>query len=260
MKALLAQKASVPDLEQNLNVVVSTLRQAPGVDLVVFPELFLSGYEATAAAGRALKPESQPMRDLAAVCRETKTSLIVGFCEGIDGGKFANSLACIDGDGLLQGVYRKVQLFGGAEKEVFSAGSSLFVACLEGVRVGCLICFDLEFPEHARALAEAGIDMLVTVAANMSPYGPDHELHARARAVENRVPHLYVNRVGGEAGLRFVGESRVISADGSVVEELGAEPGELLADLEVPAPAPPADVDYLDQLRTGMPVRSAIAD
>ena len=63
-----------------------------------------------------------------------------------------------------------------------------------------MICFDVEFPEVARSLAKAGANLLVTVSANMDPFGRDHDVFATARALENGVPHLYVNQVGRGRG------------------------------------------------------------
>jgi predicted amidohydrolase len=117
-----------------------------------------------------------------------------------------------------------------------------------------LLCFDMEFPEPARALAAAGADLLVTAAANMEPYYADHELASRARALDNRLPHVYVNRVGAQAGLRFVGGSRLIAPDGSV--QLQCPEGESLTTATLP-PGDQGDeeVQYLAQVPRRLPVR-----
>lgn len=51
----------------------------------------------------------------------------------------------------------------------------------------------------------------------MEPFAPDHAVYARARAMENGLPHLYANRNGSESGIRFVGESVALDADGGVI-------------------------------------------
>jgi predicted amidohydrolase len=154
-------------------------------------------------------------------------------------------------------TYRKCHLFGDGERRAFVPGETLCVAELAGVRVGVLICFDVEFPEPARALAHAGAEMLVTVAANMEPYGPDHALAVRARALDNRRVHLYVNRTGSQAGLEFVGGSAAIASDGSVLAMLGSAPGVVSMDLDVSATAA-GDVDYLAHLRRGLRVEDGV--
>ncbi len=133
---------------------------------------------------------------------------MIGFAERNEDGSCSNSVACIDRDGSLAGVYRKTQLYAG-EREVFRPGRELRIVTLAGIAVAPLICFDVEFPEPVRALALAGAELLVTASANMEPFGPDHELATRARALENRLPHLYANAVGTIGRLSFVGLSRV---------------------------------------------------
>jgi predicted amidohydrolase len=114
----------------------------------------------------------------------------------------------------------------------------------------------MEFPEHARALALAGADLLLTVAANMEPFLGDHRLASRARALDNRLPHLYCNRCGEEAGVRFVGGSRAIGADGAIHAEAGGAAEELLAVASLPRGLSDQRVDYLAHLREGIGVKS----
>ncbi len=84
--------------------------------------------------------------------------------------------------------------------------------------------------DELHTVAQAGADLLVTASANMEPFYADHELATRARALENRLPHLYANAVGTSGPHRFVGGSRSIGPDGTVVAELPApEEGLLLA-------------------------------
>ena len=94
--------------------------------------------------------------------------------------------------------------------------------------VGPLICFDVEFPEPARELAAAGAELLVTASANMAPFGPDHEVATRARALESRLPRLHANGVGAIGGLRLVGGSRSVDASGAVLVEAGSDEEALL--------------------------------
>jgi predicted amidohydrolase len=105
------------------------------------------------------------------------------------------------------------------------------------------------FPLWAGALALGGAEMLVTASANMAPFHEDHLLASRARALDNRLAHLYVNRVGSEAGLRFVGGSRAIDPGGNVLTDAGQD-GERLLAIEM-AEVQPGDerTDYLALLR-----------
>jgi (R)-amidase len=197
LRALLAQLACrAGAVEQNLARLEDLLTQHRGVDLAVFPELFLQGYELRTAADLAIAADSRQVERIRAAAAGAGTAVIVGFAERLPQGGVANSVACVDADGRLAGVARKTQLFGAAERRVFREGENLLLVDLAGRAVAPLICFEIEFPEPARALALAGADLLVTIAANMKPYGPEQELACRARALENRRPHLYVNAVG----------------------------------------------------------------
>ncbi|MEU9337186.1 nitrilase-related carbon-nitrogen hydrolase [Streptomyces sp. NPDC048290] len=250
LRVVLAQLTPRPgDTAANLDRLESVLAGHADAELIVFPELFLTGYDLGAVREQALNaygPEIGRVRELA---RRWRTAVAVGFPEATGDG-VASSLACVDTDGTLAGVYRKTHLFG-RERDHFTPGDRLAVVELAGVPVGPLICFDIEFPEPARTLALAGARLLVSVAANMAPYGPDHDLASRARALDNRLPHLYVNRTGREAPFTFTGHSRAVAPDGSLTLPLG--PGEQVAPARI-ALGTAADwpTDYLHHLRPGL--------
>ncbi len=257
MRIVLAQVTGTPgDIEANTVLLERTLQQHPRADVVVFPELYLPGYFAGRDPRFAVGSSDEVMLRIGRAAELAETNVVFGFAERRAGG-VSNSVAHIDARGRLTRVYRKAQLFGEGETEAFLAGESLEIAEINGTPAGLLNCFDVEFPEHARALARAGAEILITVAANMEPYGPDHALAVRSRAVENRRFHVYVNRVLAESDLRFVGESCVVAPSGEALRVLGAAPEivELEIDLESWANA---DVDYLRYVRT-LPVASAPA-
>jgi predicted amidohydrolase len=257
MRVLLGQLTPRPGaVDVNTAALVDALAGHPDADLAVFPELYLCGYDPSRAAALALEPGDPPFATIAAAARELGSAVIVGYAERTERGT-ANAVACIDADGSWAGSYRKTHLFGSTEMEAFVPGEHLRVARLAGHLVGLLVCFDVEFPEPARALARAGAELLVTVAANMEPDGPDHALAVRARALDNRTPHIYVNRCGEEAGHRFTGESTVVAAGGHVLAALGSEPTLLAVDLELAA-STRADVDYLRWLRDSLPVEGPV--
>jgi predicted amidohydrolase len=254
MKVLLGQLCPVPgDLSANVGAITGALASHPAAELAVFPELFLGGYDLARVAELAVGVDDAVIAELRTAARDAGTALVVGFAEALLDGRVANAVACIDADGALAAVYRKMYLFGAAERAAFVPGEALRIAELAGRRTGPLVCFDMEFPESARALARAGAELLVTAAANMDPYGPDHELAACARALDNRRPHVYVNRCGDEAGMSFAGGSAVIGADGSVQHQLGREPQLACVELEH-EPITDSDADYLHHLRPDLAV------
>src|SRR5215210_1646470 len=238
--------------EANIDTVRRVVAQHPEADLIAFPELFLSGYTVTDVDELAVRLDDPELESLADVAREHSTALIVGAAERVSDG-VANSAVCVGERGELVAVYRKVQLYGGDESDAFVAGNELLVAELRGVKVGLMICFDVEFPEVARALARAGAELLVTISANMEPFGNDHAVFASARALENGLPHVYVNQVGPAGALNFVGGSIVVSADGDVDARAGSSEEEIpAASLLLPARSSVRQ-DYLSELRSPMP-------
>ncbi len=243
-----------PHLRQtdaNTSTMAEIFAEHPEADLIVFPELFINGYTTTGLEELAVDPEGPEVGRIAELARDNSSAVILGAPERFGGG-FANSAFYLDREGSLAGVYRKTHLFG-AEREAFVPGDELLVADIEGHSIGFMICFDVEFPEVARALAQAGADLLVTISANMQPFGRDHALFATARALENGLPHVYVNQVGHGEEFTFTGGSMIVSADGEPLVEAGSTADSVLeVVLELPAGSD-LRPDYLGQLRSPFP-------
>ncbi len=254
MEALLCQLASRTGAPaDNAARAADAIRAHPDVDIAVFPELYLSGYSCRNLDRVARARDDDDVMTVRRAAADAGTAVVLGFAERLADG-FANSAVLIERDGSVAAVYRKTQLFGD-ERRAFVAGDELLVAPLAGRLVAPLVCFDIEFPEPARAAALAGADLLVTSSANMEPFYVDHEVASKARAVENRVPHLYANAVGTSGALVFVGGSRIVSPLGDVVVE-GPRDREALIVATVPEGTPvDARVDYLRVLEPPPPVR-----
>ncbi len=254
MEALLCQLASrVGDPAYNAARAADAIRTHPDVDIAVFPELYLGGYSYGNLDRVARTSDDDDVVTVRRAAADAGTAVVFGFAERLADG-VANSAALVERDGSVAAVYRKTQLFG-AERDAFVAGAELLVAPLAGRLVAPLVCFDIEFPEPARSLALAGAELLVTSSANMEPFYVDHEVASKARAVENRVPHLYANAVGTSGDLVFVGGSRIVSPLGEVVVE-GPRDREELVVATVPDRTPvDTRVDYLRVLEPPPPVK-----
>jgi len=214
---LLAQLAPQPgDLAANAATAAAAIGMRPEADLAIFPELYLGGYDLDTAGQTAVELDGPELEVVRRAAAEAKTAVLIGLAEK-SGESVANSLVAIDEAGEVVCVHRKIALWGD-ETDSFEAGTDLKLVELAGRRLGLLICYEIEFPEMARALAVAGADLLVTASANMAPYFEDHELASRARALDNRLPHCYVNRIGSEMGLEFVGGTRLVGSAGAVLE------------------------------------------
>lgn len=210
--ALVQARPALGDVKANAARVVDALRREPG-DLVVFPELFLSGYAVRDAFPRlALDPAGPVVQELADACRATGKHLVVGApVRSATRGVLHNSLLLL-GPGGLVGRYDKAYLptFSLFEEEHwFREGGALpvFDVTLRGerVRLGLTICYDLFFPEVTKALAMKGADVLVCASASPTPSQPHFEAVFPARALETTCHLLYTNLVGAQDAALFWG-------------------------------------------------------
>ena len=240
------------DTGANVDTMRRIVTEHPEADLVIFPELFLSGYTLAHIEELSIHSDGSELKSIADIARESSTALIFGAPECVSGG-VANSAVCVDEQGKIAALYRKVQLYSGDESDAFVAGDQLLVVELCGIKMGLMICFDVEFPEVARALARAGAELLVTISANMEPFGNDHAVFCSARALENGLPHVYVNQVGLGENLTFVGGSTTVSPDGETYAQAGSSEEQILiVRLLVPVKSNVRE-DYLSELRSPMP-------
>ncbi|HEX6945345.1 MAG TPA: NAD+ synthase [Casimicrobiaceae bacterium] len=234
----------IGDLPGNARRMLDTLRDAEraGAALTVTPELSLPGYPPEDLLLRPAFVDAN-LRELAALAAEVRTStLTVGFADRHDG-RCYNAVAVIAG-GKVAHVYRKQWLPNYTvfdEERYFEPGHAPCVFEVDGVRFGIVICEDIWNPGPAAQARAAGAEVLVV--PNGSPYHTkQHALrHATvgARARENGMPIVYVNRVGGQDELVFDGASFVADATGAVVQQLPAWHETLaLAAFDGPAPKP----------------------
>jgi NAD+ synthase len=200
---------------------------ALGADLVVYPELFITGYPpedlvrkpAFAVAARGV------LEAVAAETGDGGPGVLVGTIWAEDG-KLYNSAALLDG-GRIQAMRHKVDLpnYGVFdEKRVFDPGPMPGPASFRGVRIGVPICEDIWKEEVCECLQETGSEMLVS--PNGSPFDwpkPDLRMNvAVARVTETGLPLLYLNQIGGQDELVFDGASFVLNPDGSLAVQLPA--------------------------------------
>jgi predicted amidohydrolase len=248
MHVTLAQLVPRPrDLRANLARARELIAESKASDLLVLPELFLPGYELEDVEPLAVDLGGAEVGELREAARAAATGVVVGLAERVDG-DVANSAVCIDAAGEVAGVYRKTHPFGD-ERDTYVAGEELVTVQVGGRVLGLMICFDMEFPEVARALAGRGAELLVTISANSPPFELDHDVFARARALENGLPHVYVNRVGEEDGLTFSGGSLALDPDARVLAEAGPEEERLVtAEIGPPGRRDPR-TRYRDLLR-----------
>ncbi|KQR40549.1 hypothetical protein ASF80_10935 [Microbacterium sp. Leaf159] len=229
------QHPGVPgDVDANLAIIADAARQAAdkGARVLVTPEMFVTGYNIGAGLAPLAVPEL--VDRVAAVAIETGIAIIAGLPEPHPGGGITNSLVVIDRDGTELLRYRKTHLFGDLDRSLFVQGDTLpGTVELDGVTLSVLICYDVEFPETVRAAALNGADAVIVPTAQMEPYAHIAERLIPVRAWENQIHVVYINRVGDEGDLTYVGRSSVVSPDGVTLAALGAsDTGLLIATID----------------------------
>ncbi len=229
LKIALAQlNPIVGDLAGNAAKLRDARAQAAalGADLVVFSELFLTGYP---PEDLVLKPAFQAasraaLDDLAATIGPGPAVLVGTIWP--ENGNLYNAVALLD-DGKIAAVRTKVDLpnYGVFdEKRVFAAGPLPGPISFRGVRIGVPICEDIWTEEVCECLAETGAEILIS--PNGSPFDwkkPDVRMNvAVARVTETGLPLIYLNQIGGQDELVFDGASFILNADRSLAAQLPA--------------------------------------
>ncbi|AMW09292.1 carbon-nitrogen hydrolase [Streptomyces qaidamensis] len=236
MRTALLQSSGRPgSTVENLKVLDEGAGRAAaaGAGLLVTPEMFLTGYAIGDAVARLAEPADGECADaIAEIATRHGLAIAYAYPER-DGDAVFNSAQLISADGTRLANYRKTHLFGCFERDHFTPGDQQIVqAEIDGVRVGILICYDVEFPENVRAHALAGTDLLVVPTAQMHPFQFVAESMIPVRAFENQMYVAYVNRAGREGEFEFVGLSTLAGPDGIARTRAGRGEDLVLADVD----------------------------
>ena len=228
LRVALVQHASGLEPEENRRLLGELAPE--GADLVVFPEAFARdfGTPGSDVSGHAEPVDGPFGRAVEQVARDRATTVVAGMFEvSEDSGRPYNTLVV---RGAASADYRKVHLydsFGYRESDRLTAGPVDAVTVpLGGLTLGLMTCYDLRFPEQARALVDAGADTLVVPSAWVAGERKvDHwRTMVRARAIENTAWVVAV----GQPGPRYAGHSMVVDPLGDVVVEAGEEESTVL--------------------------------
>ena len=235
------------DVQENLMHSEALVREAvsKGANIVLLPELFERQYfcqERRYAYYHFAKPvqENDAVRHFAEICRELKIVMPVSFYEK-DGNVLYNSVAVIDADGSILGVYRKTHIPDDhfyQEKFYFTPGDTGFQVWNTAYgRIGVGICWDQWFPEAARAMALQGANLLFypTAIGSEPILNCDSMPHWRrcmqGHAAANIIPVIAANRYGLEevfpceenagqkSALQFYGSSFITDETGELLKQ-----------------------------------------
>jgi len=224
-------------IEAGFSALCTQLQAAAtaGAKMLVAPELFLPGYNRPDLhAELAQGLDGAWIARLRGMAAEAGCGLCLSWAER-DGGAVYNAATAIGPDGALLGHYRKIQLYGPMERASFARGSNLGpVFTLEGRRAAMLVCYDIEFPAHAAALAQAGASLILVPTANPAGFEYVQRRLVPARAHENDAVVAYANLVGDEGDVTFGGLSVIAGPDGEPLAMAGAR-GEALLVVDLAA-------------------------
>lgn len=221
----------------------------PATDVAVLPELWTTGYALESMPALAEPGDGPTAVLIARLARESRVNLVAGSLATAAAGRIFNQACAFDRSGRAVATQRKVHLFRPmGEDGVFARGEGFDPFFLDGVACGLLICYDLRFPEAARALALAGARMLFVPAQWPLARLEHWRALLIARAIENQCFAIGVNATGTRRGEVFAGHSMVVDPWGRVVAEADAQEGVTMATL---------DLDEVDRVRAQIP---ALAD
>ncbi|QHE88295.1 carbon-nitrogen hydrolase family protein [Hydrogenophaga sp. BPS33] len=208
--------------------------RAQGADLLLCPEMSLTGYQIGAQRVVALaEPADGPLAQaVAAIAQRHGIAIVYGYPEHHADAPPFNAVQCIAADGQRLANYRKTHLFGDVDRAQFSPGphAPAVFEC-KGWRLGLLVCYDIEFPEPARALALQGADALLVPTANMIEFDEVQRVLLPARALENRVFVAYANACGMEGATTYGGLSLVCGPRGAMLQHAGRDAALVIAPL-----------------------------
>jgi len=247
--ALAQFDTKVGDKEHNFSRMKEYAEKAreQGADLIIFPELSLTGYVCRdlyyELAELIPGPTTHRMVDLA---RSLGIYIIYGMVErsSASASILYNTAVLVGPEGLV-GKYRKMHLPTHSvfeEKRYFRPGYDAPVYETDVGRIGMMICYDIFFPEVARLLRIRGAELLVCISASPGVRRHFFEGFTVARAMENTAYLAYVNLVGIEDGLQFWGGSRLVSPTGSVIAQAKYDEEDMVV----------AEVDYGRAHRAGI--------
>jgi predicted amidohydrolase len=195
-----------------------------GANVVVFPELFLCGYDLATLRERpertSVTVEDPRLDPIRAACRDEGVVAVIG-ASLVRAGERTISALVFGRDGEVGATYEKTHLHHD-ERDLFVAGERLVLLELDGWKMGLGICYDASFPEHARSMAVAGADAYLCPSAFFADES-DHRraVYFAARALENTFYVVFANFVGKHGGAEFCGQAAIYGPNGRTLASVG---------------------------------------
>lgn len=225
---------SALDISANVAVAAELVSRAAdrGAQVLVLPELFLTGYELEAIVEHpnryTLGPADSRLDPLAAACSRMHVAVVVGApAWDPDTGRTYIAALVLDRNGQVVAQYNKQHVDSCERSTGFAPGTSGCTIVLDGWNLGLAICWDSSYPEHARSAARDGCDAYLIGAMFPGERGTrKRSIVCAARAVDNAMYVVAANHIGRSGPYDGSGGSAVWDPMGAVLADAGdADPG-----------------------------------
>lgn len=205
-----------------------------GPDVIVLPEMWNTSFRLKDIHVIADKEGELTKAFICNLAKKYQVNIVAGSIADKYDKDIYNRLYVIDREGSMVAHYDKVHLVRHAgEQEYIKAGTEATVFHIDGVKCGAILCYDLRFPELARTMALKGAKVLFVPAQWFETRIHHWKTLSTARAIENQIYVVAVNRIGNEFQAVFPGNSMVIDPWGNIVAEAGNEETILTAEMDM---------------------------
>ncbi|MGV9712171.1 carbon-nitrogen hydrolase family protein [Gordonia sp. NPDC003424] len=223
------------EVEENLGRLDDAAGRAAAAsaDVLVTPEMFVSGYNIGAGGARlrADPPDGPIARRVGEIARDHGVAILYG-CPEIGDDLVYNTIRLVDRDGVQRAAHHKTHLYGDLDREMVTAGDTPPpVTELDGWRIAMMTCYEVEFGELVRSAAVRGADLVCVPTANMIEFDAVQHVLLPARGLESQVFVAYANYCGAEGDLTYGGRSEVIAPTGEALAIADRVPEMLVVDL-----------------------------
>ncbi len=216
-----------------------------GADLVVFPEMTLTGFTMKPATFGEDRENSKTVAFFQAEAQKNHVAVCFGMA-AYENEIATNRCILISDDGLILADYGKLHTFFGAESKRYTGGGDVQFCEIKGVPLSPFICYDLRFPEPFQIASEKS--HIITVIANWPSSRQEHWITLlKARAIENQCFLVGVNRIGNDPKITYMGGSMVVSPTGKVVAHAENTSEFIIVDI---------DPDEVSTVRSSFPVKT----
>lgn len=223
--AMLQMDVALGDKEKNKEKILEMTEAMPeDCDFLVLPELWNIGYDREHIKEQAEKLTGDSIGFLRRLAKEKRVNIIGGSIAELHENGIYNTMPMINRQGELMSKYRKVHLFPLMldEPSLFKEGDEWGLYRDEAMTFGAMLCYDLRFPAFCRNLALRGASLLFVPAQWPEARLHHYQLLLQARAIENQMHVIGVNRCGRDFA-EYAGGSMVVSPNGTILAECGRE-------------------------------------